>query len=195
MFQKKKNGKTNPAIARAAKGANNTIYTPPWLARKMVEIAIEKSLWYDKILDPCCGENRIFWKTIRKDFIGLKDSKIIELDIINGLDFYDYPIENKFDIILMNPLFTRDGKRLNISNFLARGFEHLEKFGVIVSILPACFIVNSENRKHWLDMHLIDYKWLPKMTFGRPLHTALGIFKQNKPQSSWFIYEPDNYKR
>ena len=56
MFQKKKNGKTNPAIARAAKGANNTIYTPPWLAHKMVEIAIEKSLWHDKILDPCCGK-------------------------------------------------------------------------------------------------------------------------------------------
>ena len=202
-------------LNRKAKGENNVIETPEWLCQKIKDFIINnptKDLIYNHnlaILDPCCGVNYNLTKFLKNSELECKlshkmgfspyncsnelaiEKTITNLDIVYGQDFFKYSIDNKFDIIVMNAPFTRDKKGKNCWNWVIKCMEHLNKDGLLISILPNYILFNSDNRKKWLDKHLFYLGVLPKMTFGFPLHTLVAGFRKDKegPIQFGFIFK------
>lgn len=175
---------------------NGVYYTPPVLAEFLAAPLITHKS--DSILDPSYGEGslllaaeRIFKKKNNSSNIHLFGC---DTKPINGLlkhlpeanlkevDFFDYPIENKFRTILMNPPYVRhhiqnvkkidkyrnsysELKFLNKSSdlwayFLVKAVSHLEKKGSIGAILPWAFLQADYAKpiRKWLAENFSEIK-------------------------------------
>ena len=189
---KSKNNRQNAAHLRKEKGENNIIQTPEWLAYKIYDIGRYKIFKLDSnitILDPCCG-NCILMQPFRSR-PDVYD--ITEIDIrYNDMDFFKYSTDNKFDIIVMNPPFSRDKAGKNCWDWVVKAMEHLNDIGYLYAILPDYILFNSDHRKKQLSEWLVYAGSLPKNTFGFQLHTHLCIFTlcKNKTNITMdFIFE------
>ncbi len=153
-------------------------YTPSHLADFLVKPLLTKSDL--SIFDPAYGEGALLLaveKTINQNNnLAVRDMELYGCDRtpVNGLlshlpsshlveiDFFDYPLENKFDVIVMNPPFVRHhylskdmikGYKKAIADiykaksssdlwvyFLIKSCLHLKKGGKIGAILPWSFL-------------------------------------------------------
>ena len=111
--------------------------TPSELVDKMIELVDFSKV--ETILEPSCGLGNIAEKLtsngltlieINKDFIPKLQNKF-KCNIIN-MDFMNYSTNNKFDLIVANPPFT---KLQSIKHFF-KMVEHLNEGGQLVCILP-----------------------------------------------------------
>lgn len=155
---------------------NGVFYTPPALADFLVKPLINTS--DQAVLDPSYGEGALLLAAERsgKEYKNNAQINLYGCDIqpINGLlqhlpeanlkeiDFFDFPTENVFQTIIMNPPYVRHHIQ-NLANiekyraicpelkiisnkadlwayFLIKAVSHLEKDGNIGAILPWAFL-------------------------------------------------------
>ena len=169
---------------------NGIYYTPTGLAGFLVKPLIDRSNLY--IFDPAYGEGSLLLaaEKIFNEKIGLHNGNLnlfgCDIHPVNGLlehlpssdllalDFFEYPLENKFDVILMNPPYVRHhliGRekikvyQKLISNichldytsdlwtyFLVKSIGHLREGGNVGAILPWSFLQADYacNLRTWL---------------------------------------------
>ncbi len=158
------------------KRKNGIYYTPPALAEYLAEPLV--SYCDQTILDPAYGEGSLLLAAEKIYKVKKLGSSIhlhgCDTKPVNGLlqhlseanlfkvDFFDYPVDRKFQTILMNPPYVRhhiqdekkinkyrsSHKDLNILNnssdlwalFLVKAVSHLQKDGNIGAILPWAFL-------------------------------------------------------
>ena len=164
-------------------------YTPSHLANYLVKPLINRSKM--SVFDPAYGEGALLLAaeessnkksiTHRLALYGCDRSPVnsslqhMPISHLMELDFFDYPIENKFDVILLNPPFVRhhlidDEKRNKYQKivagafrlkwtsdlwayFLAKSSLHLKKKGSIGAILPWSFLQAeyAQDIRMWLS--------------------------------------------
>lgn len=149
-------------------------FTPEPIAEFMTNLIENPSP--KTVLEPCAGKG-IFLMTLQK-----LNSKIVAIEIdsklqnesgtqIQYMDFFDYPIENKFDVVIGNPPYIRWknqtiekrkellersfwGKQMNglsdmLQPFIFKSVEHLNDNGELIFITP----------KFWLQtLHSINLR-------------------------------------
>jgi predicted RNA methylase len=195
MITIKDGGEKGSGASRFFKeGANNDIFTPPALAKRMWEIAIEqyKSIVLNKtwrpldknleknlcILDPCCGKGALIEAIPQKlysnvtaidnniEYLKEVEQKYPDISWIHT-DFMKYkgPEDYKFDIILMNPPFSIIRGQPNIP-FWDHALELLDDNGVIVSVCPNYYLVNNEKRNKIYANNILHSWILPKRLFA-----------------------------
>lgn len=170
---------------------NGIYYTPTPLAEFLVRPLINRPNL--SVFDPAYGEGVLLLtaEKLFKEYVGSGGGSInlfgCDKAPINGslshlpsanlleLDFFEYPLENKFDIILMNPPYVRhhtigkekikayqdltsDKCNLNYASdlwayFLVKSVGHLKKGGSIGAILPWSFLQADYacNLRSWLS--------------------------------------------
>jgi predicted RNA methylase len=205
MYQHGKEGQKILATSRADRdGSNNNIFTPLWVAKKMYQIGVDLLGRPPKsILEPCCGEGHIL-AGISEDYKGEITAVDIDENFLSKVrskysgqyntwiwkyNFLAVRTDVKYDLILMNPPFSERDINSGTTAFMEKAYEQLTINGVLISVVPDYYIVNSEHRKRWLNDKLLRVIWLPKMTFGRPLWIAIIILRQPeyiKDQLYWF---------
>ncbi len=176
------------AVNRSKKNSNDIIETPEWLYNEIFSI-IEYYYLHDcsnkylEILDPCCGNCNLM--------IPFKESgfkHITEFDISTGQDFFDYPIENRFDVIVMNPPFSKQ----RALKFIKKALLHLNLTGIIACIVPLYLVNNGMDNAHFLVKHVDWMYHLPKNTFtakGGVIHTAL-MFLKHEVNRQHYLFDP-----
>lgn len=188
----------NKNISKAKK--NGIYYTPDELAKFLVKPLIQKS--HLSIFDPAYGEGSLLLAAEailkQKDATGNKNLHIYGCDTtpVNGylkhlpsshllkLDFFEYPLEHKFDVILMNPPYVRHhlisyskikryqkivarSCQLKLSSdlwayFLVKSISHLKEGGSIGAILPWSFLQAdyASGIRKWLSNHFGEIRVL-----------------------------------
>ena len=155
------------------------------------------------VLEPSCGTGNLL-NPIPKDFEG----RIVAIEIIERYlniarkryknvefilgDFLSQEINDKFDLILMNPPFSERDPRSGCTLFIERAFELLSNRGRIVSVVSDYYLVNSEKRKRWLFDKIERIYWLPKMSFNRPLWIAVVVITKKIFCDPYCIFFDDN---
>jgi adenine-specific DNA-methyltransferase len=126
------------------------VFTPENIAQKMIKL-IKRG---NRILEPSCGDG-IFIRLLKdKNIIGIE--KEFEISKCLKMDFFDYPVSEKFDTVIGNPPYVayKDilkttkkklpmeifDKRANLFLFfIYKSFLHLSKNGEIIFITPRDF--------------------------------------------------------
>jgi len=149
--------------------------TPEPLGYKMVEWAGARP--GEDALEPSAGHGaiaRFFPDTTRRIFVEPSPelSNLLRLNAggnVRTQGFEDFPIQNKFDVIAMNPPFGHAGA--TAMEHLGKAFRHLREGGRLVAILPE----GSTNAKFdaWYDSpeakgaYLVAEFGLPAITFEK----------------------------
>lgn len=171
---------------------NGIYYTPTTLAEFLAKPLINKS--EISVFDPAYGEGALLlaaekvFKEIRyskNDSINLfgcdiaapQNGSLYHLQNLHlyELDFFEYPIEHKFDVILMNPPYVRhhliENEKIDFyrtliketfdlrrtsdlwTYFLIKSIMHLKKGGSVGAILPWSFLQAdyARNLRLWLS--------------------------------------------
>lgn len=148
-------------------------FSPKVLVNKCISLIKNKN---SRLLEPSCGDGA-FSSLINDNsvFIEIDKSVISNKNVLN-IDFFDYPISEKFMTIIGNPPYV-DNKFLNIRHktdirvranlylyFIEKCFYHLENGGELVFIVPRDFIkatsakiVNELLYKNGTITHFYDY--------------------------------------
>lgn len=148
-------------------------FSPKVLVEKCISLIKNKN---SRLLEPSCGDGA-FSSLINDNsvFIEIDKSVISNKNVLN-IDFFDYPINEKFMTIIGNPPYV-DNKFLNIRHetnikvqanlylyFIEKCFYHLEAGGELIFIVPREFIkatsaksVNELLYKNGTITHFYDY--------------------------------------
>ena len=148
-------------------------FSPKVLVEKCISLIKNKN---SRLLEPSCGDGA-FSSLINDNsvFIEIDKSVISNKNALN-IDFFDYPISEKFMTIIGNPPYV-DNKFLNIRHetdirvqanlylyFIEKCFHHLEAGGELIFIVPRDFIkatsaksVNELLYKNGTITHFYDY--------------------------------------
>lgn len=181
------------------------VFTPKDIVDLMIKM-IQKG---DRILEPSCGDGA-FSNPLLEQF-----SDVVSIEFDEGhcpdyglnMDFFDYPVTEKFSTIIGNPPYV-SGKKILKSTlskinsqlithgksnlylyFIEKSINHLEEGGEIIFITPREFIKNTSSYKlnQWLyEMGTITH-WLE---FGDQV-----IFKGYSPSVVIFRFEKGNFSR
>ncbi|SHE57587.1 adenine-specific DNA-methyltransferase [Marinitoga hydrogenitolerans DSM 16785] len=126
------------------------VFTPEFIAKKMINLIKNGN----RILEPSCGDG-VFLRLLKgKNVVGIE--KEVESSNCLKMDFFDYPIMEKFDTIIGNPPYVafKDiipttkkklpmeflDKRSNLFlYFIYKSFLHLTDNGEIIFITPRDF--------------------------------------------------------
>lgn len=171
-------------------------FSPKVLVEKCISLIKNKN---SRLLEPSCGDGA-FSSLINDNsvFIEIDKSVISNKNVIN-IDFFDYPISEKFMTIIGNPPYV-DNKFLNIRHetdirvqanlylyFIEKCFHHLEAGGELIFIVPRDFIkatsaksVNELLYKNGTITHFYDYG-------------DQKLFKEACPNVCIFRYEKGNF--
>ncbi len=170
-------------------------FSPEVLVNKCISLIQNKG----RILEPSCG-NLAFRKILNHNSVFIEiDSMLIKNPNVLNMDFFDYPISEKFDTIIGNPPYV-DNKFLNIKHktdikceanlylyFIEKCFHHLKKNGELIFIVPRDFIkltsarsINELLLKNGTITHYFDYG-------------DAKLFKEACPNICIFRYEKDNF--
>lgn len=137
------------------------VFTPPSLAKFMVELFREKLKDTDEVLDPCIGPN-----TFLSCLSGIGDSiKITGIELDESLisdeirdfynkpnrqliidSFFNLPLSNKYDFIIQNPPFVRQEEMMTGENSKTKVIEALYPLSKIIpskSNLYVYFLLKS----------------------------------------------------
>lgn len=114
--------------------------TPEPLGYKMVEWGGARPA--EDVLEPSAGHGaiaRFFPETANRIFVERSPelSNLLRLNAggkVRTMDFEDLPLQNKFDVIAMNPPFGHAGSMA--IQHLAKAFRHLREGGRLIAILP-----------------------------------------------------------
>ena len=171
-------------------------FSPKILVDKCVSLIKNKNA---RLLEPSCG-NGAFDCCMHNNSVFIEiDANVITNDNVLNIDFFDYPITEKFDTIIGNPPYV-DNKFLNIKHktnikvqanlylyFIEKCFYHLKNNGELIFIVPRDFIkltsakiVNELLYKHGTITDFYD--------FGDQK-----LFKEACPNVCIFRYEKDNF--
>jgi hypothetical protein len=144
------------------------------------------------ILDPCRGGGNM-----AAPFKKYGYENITEFDITAGINFYDYPEDNKFDLIIMNPPFSSEqntlskDRRSQAERFVRKGIIHLkDENSVLLAIVPMYSINNSIRNLPFWNKHIDRFWIISKDTFmpAALVHTVLIACKQFT-ENSLFLYD------
>lgn len=160
------------------------VFTSDKVARLMVNLAQAGVEKHFSILDPCIGKN-VFLKNINnanvKNMVGIEvDKSLISRDIsdfyssskreINIMNFFDFDLRNKFDIIIMNPPYVRQEKINGSINSKLKIKKHFNKYKITIpnkSNLYVYFFIKALN-------HLKKNGRLVAITYDSWLFTKFG---------------------
>ena len=171
-------------------------FSPKVLVDKCISLIKNKN---SRLLEPSCGDGA-FSSLINDNsvFIEIDKSVISNKNVLN-IDFFDYPISEKFMTIIGNPPYV-DNKFLYIRHetnikvqanlylyFIEKCFYHLENGGELIFIVPREFIkatsaksVNELLYKNGTITHFYDYG-------------DAKLFKEACPNICIFRYEKGNF--
>lgn len=171
-------------------------FTPSILVDQCIALIENKN---GRLLEPSCG-NLAFKNCMHEDSIFIEiDKNIINDNKVLNIDFFDFPITEKFDTIIGNPPYV-DNKFFNIKHptnirvqanlylyFIEKCFYHLKNNGELIFIVPRDFIkltsakiVNELLYKNGTITHFYD--------FG-----DAKLFKEACPNVCIFRFEKDNF--
>lgn len=129
-------------------------FSPQVLVNKCISLIQNKG----RLLEPSCGD-LAFKKCLSENAVFIEiDLNLAPDDRVLHMDFFDYPIDEKFDTIIGNPPYV-DNKFLNITHptrikveanlylyFIEKCFHHLKEGGELIFIVPRDFIKLSSAR-------------------------------------------------
>jgi adenine-specific DNA-methyltransferase len=148
-------------------------FSPEKLVKKCISLIQNKT---GRILEPSCGNgsfNKI--KTKNSVFIEIDEDVVNDNDVL-VMDFFDYPLSEKFDTVIGNPPYV-DNSLFNIKHktkikvqanlylyFIEKCFHHLKDNGELIFIVPREFIkltsaryVNNLLCENGTITHYFDY--------------------------------------
>lgn len=135
------------------------VFTPDFIVSEM--LSLRKN--FGSVLEPSCG-NGAFLKNLGALVVGIEiDGRLKGKNILNA-DFFDYPVENKFDTIIGNPPYVRFqdiqkstknklamahfDKRSNLYLFfIEKCIQHLKSNGELIFITPRDFLKATSSIK------------------------------------------------
>ena len=180
------------------------VFTPPQVVDFMLDLCGN----HGRILEPSAGDGAFFRKLSKqgRDCVGIElDTRVAPKDT-RVMDFFDYPIAERFDSIVGNPPYVRyqdvavdTRKKLNSdlfdkrSNlflfFIEKCIRHLNPGGELIFIVPREFIKLTAARKM--------NAWL--YTQGSITHFYetgdVRIFGEHTPNCAIFRFEKDRFDR
>jgi adenine-specific DNA-methyltransferase len=177
------------------------VFTPEIIVDLMISLKMNSK----RTLEPSCG-NGAFFNKINSSIVGIEiDSSKAPIDAI-PIDFFNYPIEEKFDSIIGNPPYVRYqdiepstklyldshlfDKRSNLYLFfIEKCIKHLSDNGELIFIVPREIIKSTSSQK--LNNYIFQN--------GTITHFIdLGdsrIFDNAVPNCVIFRYEKGNFNR
>lgn len=171
-------------------------FSPKVLVDKCISLIKNKN---SRLLEPSCGDGA-FSSLINDNSVFVEiDKSVISNENVLNVDFFDYPINEKFMTIIGNPPYV-DNKFLNIRHetnirvqanlylyFIEKCFYHLEAGGELIFIVPRDFIkatsaksVNELLYKNGTITHFYNYG-------------DEKLFKEACPNICVFRYEKGNF--
>ena len=171
-------------------------FSPESLVNQVVSLIANKK---GRLLEPSCG-NGAFQKCLNDNsvFIEIDPNVITDKRVLN-INFFDYPISEKFDTIIGNPPYVNNEffKVTHYTNiivkanlylyFIEKCFYHLKENGEMIFIVPRDFIkstsakiVNKLLLTHGTITHFFDYG-------------DAKLFKEACPNVCIFRYEKNNF--
>ena len=171
-------------------------FSPKMLVDQVISLIAHKE---GRLLEPSCGDGA-FQKCLNDNsvFIEIDSSVITDKRVLN-IDFFDYPISEKFDTIISNPPYV-DNEFFKVTHctnitvkanlylyFIEKCFYHLKENGEMIFIVPRDFIkltsakiVNKLLLTHGTITHFFDYG-------------DAKLFKEACPNVCIFRYEKNNF--
>lgn len=134
------------------------VFTPKHIVSEMLKLRQNKGM----VLEPSCG-NGAFFNNI-ENCIGIEYDKTVAPETAIVMNFFDYPITNKFDTIIGNPPYVRyqdiskeTKSKLDMklfderSNlylfFIHKCIQHLTEHGELIFIVPRDFLKATSSIK------------------------------------------------
>ncbi len=176
------------------------VFTPQSIVAEMLQMRKN----FGRILEPSCG-NGSFFSNI-PDCVGIEiDSQHCPQGALN-MDFFDYPLSEKFDTIIGNPPYVRyqdiyDTTKQKLHSqlfdersnlylfFIEKCIRHLNEHGELIFITPRDFLKSTSSIK--LNQFIYAHGTITDII-------DLGdqrIFTGFNPNCIIFRYEKDNYTR
>lgn len=176
------------------------VFTPPDIVLKMKQLCHNKG----RILEPSVGSGAFF--DVLDSCVGIEIDKRLCKDNILNIDFFDYPITEKFDTIIGNPPYVRYqdimpstreklssslfDKRSNLYLFfIEKCINHLNDKGELIFIVPRDFLKSTSSIK--LNEFIFDNGTITDII-------ELGdekIFDGFSPNCIIFRFEKGNFSR
>ncbi len=176
------------------------VFTPQSIVAEMLQMRKN----FGRIMEPSCG-NGAFFSNI-PDCVGIEiDSQHCPKGALN-MDFFDYPLSEKFDTIIGNPPYVRyqdiyDTTKQKLHSqlfdersnlylfFIEKCIRHLNEHGELIFITPRDFLKSTSSIK--LNQFIFAHGTITDII-------DLGdqrIFTGFNPNCIIFRYEKDNYTR
>lgn len=143
------------------------VFTPPHIVSDMLNlIQSTKRLSNPRFLEPSCG-NGAFFENLPSNKIGIElDSKVVCDESVLNVDFFSYPVSEKFDCIIGNPPYVRYQDISDSTKFLLNAYKnifdsrsnlylffiykcilHLKDKGELIFITPRDFLKSTASIK------------------------------------------------
>lgn len=186
------------------------VFTPKNIVEKMLELTKNRNNSFKRFLEPSCG-NGAFFNSLPENKIGIEiDRNVIPKNNNNilNIDFFDYPVNEKFDTIIGNPPYVRfqdinvktkerlrpfaqlfDSRTNLYLFFIFKSILHLNKFGELIFITPRGFLKNTAAIK--LNEFMFKNGTI---THFFDLGDAK-IFKTAQPNCAIWRFEKDNFTK
>lgn len=176
------------------------VFTPQDIVKRMLGLIKNKG----RVLEPSCGDGAFSMHLSNCVAIEIDKSKSPQYAI--NMDFFDYPISEKFDTIIGNPPYVRykdilksTKSKLNMhlfderSNlylfFIYKSIQHLNPKGELIFIVPREFLKSTS------AIQLNEYIYQQgTITDIIDLGDRI-IFSKYSPNCVIFRFEKDNYSR
>ncbi len=176
------------------------VFTPPYIVAEMLQLRKNQG----RILEPSCG-NGAFFNNI-PDCVGIEiDSQHCPAGALN-MDFFDYPLSEKFDTIIGNPPYVRyqdidqttkskltsklfDERSNLYLFFIEKCIQHLTTHGELIFITPRDFLKSTSAIR--LNQFIYSTGTITDII-------DLGdqrVFSGFNPNCIIFRYEKDNFSR
>jgi len=179
------------------------VFTPDFIVMEMISL-IKNS---GTILEPSAGNGAFVKRLINKNLTSIElDPKLAKKSNSLCMDFFDYPIDNKFDTIIGNPPYVRHQDILNETKqkldysifdnrsnlclfFIYKAIKHLNKNGELIFITPRDFLKATSAIK------------LNKFIYNSGTITDIidlgdkRIFNDATPNTIIWRFEKDNFSR